>query len=99
MYNYPNNNNLKRYRRIAGYSQKELALILGIKNTSTICKWERGNAEPNIVQLFTLSVLLNTSPQELYSNKWNEKQQEVSLMKKTELQQKKQEKNKEIFYL
>ena len=63
-------NNLKKYRHIAGYSQKKVAAILGVSYTGSICKWEKGLLYPGIFQLFTLAKLYNTVPHELYTDMW-----------------------------
>jgi transcriptional regulator with XRE-family HTH domain len=64
----PNNNNLKRYRRLLGYSQKDVATILGLKSTNRISNWEQGKAAPSIANLLDLSILYATLPAELYSD-------------------------------
>lgn len=92
-------NNLKRYRRIAGFSQAEIAVILGVGYTTTISKWERGFLLPNISQLFTLSILYNTTPQELYYTIWQQQMQTIGMMKSRELLEKKQVIHNEHFYL
>lgn len=68
--NSPIANNLKKYRRIIGYSQKEVAKILGFKSTSRISLWEKGKAMPSIENILKLSALYSTLPNELYYNQW-----------------------------
>ncbi len=92
-------NNLRRYRRIAGFSQAEIAVILGVGYTTTISKWERGILLPNISQLFTLAILYNTTPQELYYSIWQQQQQIIGIIKSRELLKKKQTLSTEHFYL
>jgi transcriptional regulator with XRE-family HTH domain len=62
------NNNLKRYRRLMGYTQKDVAVLLGLKSSNRISNWEQGKAVPNIVNLIDLSILYCTLPAELYSD-------------------------------
>jgi transcriptional regulator with XRE-family HTH domain len=64
----PNSNNLKRYRRLMGYTQKDVAVLLGLKSSNRISNWEQGKAVPNIVNLIDLSILYSTLPAELYSD-------------------------------
>jgi len=64
-------NRLKKYRRIAGYSQKKVAKLLGLSDTSMLSRWEHGCSAPKLEQLFKLSRLYNAFPQELYCELWN----------------------------
>jgi transcriptional regulator with XRE-family HTH domain len=59
-------NRLRKHRRIMGYSQKHVAWLLGFKNTSSICRWEKGVAMPNVENLLKLSYLYRTLCDELY---------------------------------
>jgi transcriptional regulator with XRE-family HTH domain len=59
-------NRLKKYRRLADLSQKEVATMLGLKNTSCIFRWEKGLGFPGIIHLFQLSFLYKTIPDHLY---------------------------------
>lgn len=93
-------NNLKRHRRITGYSQTEVAAILGISYTATISKWEKGILYPNVQQLFTLAILYNTTPQALYFHAWQEQQDAIAMMKAREIFERKQAiRTEELFYL
>lgn len=47
---------LEAARINAGLSQKEMAKILGVSNT-TVCNWENGNSEPSASQLRKISEL------------------------------------------
>lgn len=47
---------LEAARVNAGLTQKELAEILGVSNV-TIVNWEKGNSEPSVSQLRTISEL------------------------------------------
>jgi transcriptional regulator with XRE-family HTH domain len=61
-------NRLRKYRILAGYSQKDVAHILGMKSTSRISKWEQGTALPSLEYLFKLSILYRVLCDELYYN-------------------------------
>jgi transcriptional regulator with XRE-family HTH domain len=74
-------NNLKRYRHIAGYSQKEVAHILGFSYTATISKWEKGFLLPDTRYLFLLCHLYNAIPQELYGDLWQSLMEEIDVRK------------------
>lgn len=47
---------LEAARVNAGLTQKELAEMLGVSNV-TIVNWEKGNSEPSVSQLRTISEL------------------------------------------
>jgi transcriptional regulator with XRE-family HTH domain len=65
-------NKLKKYRRIAGYSQKKVARALGFADTSVISRWERGTMLPSLRHVFKLSKLYHTLPHELFDLLWNQ---------------------------
>jgi transcriptional regulator with XRE-family HTH domain len=63
-------NRLKKYRRYFCFSQKEVAQVLGLSDTSPLSRWEKGLVFPNISYLFRLCRLYKTMPQELYAELW-----------------------------
>ncbi|MBX7109624.1 MAG: helix-turn-helix domain-containing protein [Chitinophagales bacterium] len=65
-------NSLKKYRRITGYTQKEVAKILEFKSTSRISRWEKGESMPSVKNLLKLSFLYATLPNDLYYDLWME---------------------------
>lgn len=60
-----------------GYSQKEVAKLLGFKSASRISRWERGLGMPSVVNLLKLSFLYSTLPAELYADHWQEVLEEL----------------------
>jgi len=73
-------NKLKLFRRSKGYSQKKLARMLGLADTSTISRWEHGVAFPSIMQTFRLARIYNTLPHELFDELWNQVGSEYDLL-------------------
>lgn len=73
-------NKLKLYRRGSGYSQKKVARILGLTDTSTLSRWEHGLVLPGLVQIFHLSCLYQKQPQELFDELWNQIEKEYGLL-------------------
>ena len=71
-------NRLKRYRRLAGYSQKQVAKALALQNTSCVSRWEKGLSVPEMFTLFRLSILYRTNPFHLYQECWQQLKREVS---------------------
>ena len=59
-------NRLRKYRRLMGYEQGEVAVLLGMKNHTRISKWEQGICRPSMEYLFRLSILYRTLPDELF---------------------------------
>jgi transcriptional regulator with XRE-family HTH domain len=72
-------NKLKKYRRCAGYSQKKVARMLGLSDTSPISRWEHGAALPTIKYLFKLSQVYHTLPHVLFDALWLQAAQEQRL--------------------
>ncbi len=50
-------NNLRKYRKAIGLKQKEIAQILGLKNSGMISRWEKGRCLPSLVNAFKLAGL------------------------------------------
>ncbi len=59
-------NRLRKFRRMHGYTQKEVNTLLGIQGQSRISRWERGESLPDTINLFKLCILYGTLPNELY---------------------------------
>ena len=53
-------NQLWRYRTQMGYSQTELARLLGLKTPARLCDYEQGKRLPNVAIALKLSILLRT---------------------------------------
>lgn len=73
-------NKLKLFRRCSGFSQKKVARILGLADTSTLSRWEHGLAIPGLLQVFRLSRIYNTIPQELFDELWHSIGSEYDLL-------------------
>lgn len=80
-------NSLKRYRRLAGLTQKEVASILGLKKTSCISRWEKGLSFPSIKHVFQLSLLYKTQPDNLYDELWSRLNEEIKRLERELLAQ------------
>lgn len=68
------------FRRCSGYSQKKVARMLVLADTSTLSRWEHGVAVPGVVQVFRLSRIYHTLPHELFDGLWNQIDQECCLL-------------------
>ena len=54
------NNCLRKYRKVRGLKQKDVAKILGFKSTSMISRWENGVSLPSTQNLLKMAVLYRT---------------------------------------
>ncbi|MDP1728473.1 MAG: helix-turn-helix transcriptional regulator [Bacteroidota bacterium] len=61
-------NRLRKYRRIMGYTQSEVAFILDVHDRNRIARWEQGICMPSAKNLLQLSILYSTLAKELYSD-------------------------------
>ena len=59
-------NRLRKHRLIMGYKQKDVAALLGLQSTNRISRWEAGLSLPGSINLFKLSIIYRTFPNELY---------------------------------
>lgn len=59
-------NSLRRYRRIRGLKQKEVAKILGLQSASIISRWEKGQSMPNTLNAFKLALIYRTMVDALF---------------------------------
>jgi len=50
-------NNLRKYRKAIGLKQKDVAKILGLKNSGMISRWEKGVCLPSLLNAFKLAGL------------------------------------------
>jgi transcriptional regulator with XRE-family HTH domain len=53
-------NSLRRFRKTNGFTQKQVASRLGVRNAGMISRWENGSRFPNQVNMFRLGVLYRT---------------------------------------
>jgi len=79
---------LKELRLKSGFSQQELAFMVGVK-ASTISNYEQGTREPDIETMIKIAIVLNVTVDELIS--FQEKYEQLH----EELLNKIQEKEKE----
>lgn len=92
-------NSLKKYRRSVGLSQKDVAVFLGVKNSSCISCWEKGLFMPSVKHLLQLSLLFKTLPHNLYIELWEELKDDVVRFEKELLAQHESIISNERYYL
>ena len=54
-------NNLRRCRKVRGFTQKRVAVILGLKSTAVISRWEKGLCLPETSNLGRLAGIYRTT--------------------------------------
>jgi transcriptional regulator with XRE-family HTH domain len=54
-------NNLRRYRKVRGLTQKQVAEILELNSTAMISRWETGLCLPDTMNLIRLTVVYRSS--------------------------------------
>lgn len=57
--------NIKKYRRIKGYTQQELADVMGV-SLQTVSNWESGRFIPNVKNLHLIAEELECTVSDLY---------------------------------
>ena len=62
----PYNNNLREIRLKRGLRQLDVVCILGFTTTDRLSHWEKGQALPNIINLFKLALIFQVPPESLY---------------------------------
>lgn len=70
-------NSLRKYRRIRGMSQKQVAKILGLKSAGRISLWESGVSLPSLVSAIRLAALYRTMVDGLFGDHIREIREEI----------------------
>jgi transcriptional regulator with XRE-family HTH domain len=59
-------NSLRKYRKISGYTQKQVAERMGVKNAGMISKWENGTRFPDYLNILRLAALYSCLSEALF---------------------------------
>jgi len=59
-------NQLRKYRKARGLTQREAARILGFADASSLSRWEQGICLPSVMNMFRLAALYRTLVDALY---------------------------------
>ena len=60
------NNCLRKYRRLRGLRQSDVAEILGLRSTSMISRWEQGASFPDSINMLKLAIIYRTMVDALF---------------------------------
>jgi len=71
-------NNLRRCRKVRGFSQKRVAQIMELKSTAMISRWETGRCIPNTENLFDLAAVYRSTSEALYSDYVQERRRNIA---------------------
>jgi transcriptional regulator with XRE-family HTH domain len=82
-------NLLRKYRKVNGFKQQDVAEILGMKSTSKISRWEKGECIPNMVNAFRISILYCVMVDSLFIDLLHELRKETKKRMDEYLQKKK----------
>lgn len=56
-----NHNYLRRCRKARGFTQKEVAWILGLESSSMISRWEKGVSLPETINAIKICIIYETT--------------------------------------
>lgn len=73
--------NIKKYRKEKGYTQRELAEVLGV-SVQTISKWETDTGAPDISQVVPLAIALDISTDALFDYAYYAKHEDFEELRK-----------------
>jgi transcriptional regulator with XRE-family HTH domain len=62
----PYHNKLRSIRKAKGIRQLDVACKLGFSAPDRVSRWEKGQALPNIINLFKLALIYQVPPEDLY---------------------------------
>jgi len=71
-------NNLRRCRKVRGFSQKRVAQIMELKSTAMISRWETGRCIPNTEHLFDLAAVYQSTSEALYYDYVQERRHKIA---------------------
>jgi len=71
-------NNLRRCRKVRGFTQKQVAKKLDLKSTAMISRWEAGVCIPKTDNLFDLAILYRTTSEALYWDYVQERRHKIT---------------------
>ena len=65
-------NNLVLYRRRMGFSQRSVSRLLGYKDATVLCMYERGHSLPPLVAALSLGIILRVPVEFLFGGLYDE---------------------------
>src|SRR5713101_2348686 len=65
-------NYLRMYRKRAGFSQRDVAILLGVQSAAKVSRYERFRREPTLRTAFMFAVILDQPLVELFAGPYEE---------------------------
>jgi transcriptional regulator with XRE-family HTH domain len=84
---HQNKNELLVYRRRMGFSQKQVARLLGRQDTSMLSRYERGHSLPPLVIALQLEIIYRVPVAFLYLGLYRQLKKEIRSMEQPQPQQ------------
>lgn len=72
-------NNIRRYRKLRYLRQRDVANMLGLKETNDIYRWERGKKLPSLQNALKLSYILKCPIEILFLNQYKELKKQITI--------------------
>ena len=64
-------NYLRTYRRRHGFSQSEIALLLGVSSETKVSRYESFRRHPAVFTVFAFEIIFNTPARELFAGSYD----------------------------
>ena len=68
---------LRKHRKERGLKQKDVAQLIGIKNTTAISRWEKGQNLPSLINTIKLSIVYHVLIDSLFIDLVRELRKEI----------------------
>jgi transcriptional regulator with XRE-family HTH domain len=70
-------NRLRKHRRLMGYTQGDVAYLLGLQSKTEISRWEKGRIIPLADKVIRLAYIYHTFAEELFRESFKEARSEI----------------------
>jgi len=75
-------NDLRAFRKLYGYDQRDVAYLMGIEGSGRISDWETGKSKPSMDNLIKLSIVFETPGDRIYFRLRRKYQKEIEERRK-----------------
>jgi transcriptional regulator with XRE-family HTH domain len=81
-------NNLRRHRKLMGYSLKDIGFLLNLKCTGRLSRWEQGVSFPNLKNVIKLGIIYRSLTDQFYFDLKEQFRKDISKREKILVEQK-----------
>ncbi len=78
VHNHKLPNYLRTHRKRAGFSQDEIARLLGTRSGAHVCRYERFTRQPTLATAFALEVIFRVPARELFAGAYRKVERQVA---------------------